>query len=41
MNKILIAETVASCIRVGEALIKGLGLGYDGEHLRPDVLINR
>ena len=25
-NKILIAETVASCDRIGEALIKGLAL---------------
>ena len=26
-NKILIAETAASCVRIGEALMKGLGLG--------------
>jgi DNA-directed RNA polymerase subunit RPC12/RpoP len=27
INKILIAETAASCARVGEALMKGLALG--------------
>jgi hypothetical protein len=38
-NKISIAETAASCDRIGEALIKGLALMGDGDSDFGSVLI--